>query len=202
MVQATSHGINSSLYDKLSYDPVKDFSSAGMMARTAMFLVVTASLPVNSAQELVNYARANPGKLNYGSQGNGTPGHLGGALLTLRTGINVVHVPYKGAAQAIGDLIAGQVQFGFLSYDGMVNNLVKEKKLRVLAVAASARWPTEPQIPSMGESGIPDFEVLSFFGLSAPAKTPVPILEKLNRAMVEITSRNLSSLSRCSRAPT
>ena len=108
----------------------------------------------------------------------------------LRTGIDVVHVPYKGAAQAIGDLMVGRTQFSFLSYDGMVSNLVKEKKLRVLAVAAPARWPTEPQIPSMGEAGIPDFQVLSYFGLSGPAKTPVPALEKLNHAMVEITKRD------------
>jgi tripartite-type tricarboxylate transporter receptor subunit TctC len=190
VVQAASHGINPSLFGKLNYDPVKDFSSVGMMSRTAMFLVVTASLPVTSVSDLVKYARVNPGKLSYASQGNGSPGHLGGALLTLRTGIDIVHVPYKGAAQAIGDLMVGQVQFGFLSFDGMVSNLVKEGKLKVLAVAASTRWPTEPQIPSMGESGIPDFAVLSFFGLSAPAKTPVSVLEKLNRAVVEITKRD------------
>ncbi len=189
VVQAASHGVNPSLFGKLSYDAVKDFSAAGFMARTAMFLVINASLPVSSAQGLVNYARANPGKLNFASQGNGSPGHLAGALLKQRTGANIVHVPYKGAAQAIGDLMGGQVQFAFLSLDGMVSNLVKDGKLKVLAVAASQRWPTEPQVPSMSESGIPDFEVLSFFGLSAPAKTPEPILEKLNRAMVEISKR-------------
>lgn len=189
VVQVASHGINPSLYGKLSYDPVKDFSSVGFMARTAAFLLINPSLPVSSVQDLVDYARANPGKLNFASQGNGSPGHLAGVLLKQRTGIDIVHVPYKGAAQAVGDLIGGQVQFAFLSFDGMVSNLVKEGKLKVLAVSASQRWPTEPQIPTMGESGVPDFVVLSFFGLSAPAKTPEPILEKLNRAVVAITTR-------------
>ena len=189
VVQAASHGINPSLYRNLSYDPVKDFSAAGFMARTAMFLVINASLPVTSVQGLVDYARANPGKLNFGSGGNGSPHHLAGALLKQRTGTNIVHVPYKGAVPAIVDLVAGRVQFTFLSLDGMVSNLVKEGKLKVLAVAASQRWPTEPQVPSMSESGIADFEVLSFFGLSAPARTPEPVLEKLNRVMVEVSKR-------------
>jgi tripartite-type tricarboxylate transporter receptor subunit TctC len=189
VVQAASHGINPSLFGKLSYDPVKDFSAAGFMARTAMFLVINASLPVSSVRGLVDYARANPGKLNFASAGNGSPQHLAGVLLKQRTGIDIVHVPYKGSAPAIADLTGGQVQFAFLSLDGMVSNLVRDGKLKVLAVAASKRWPTEPQVSSMSESGIPDFEVLSFFGLSAPARTPEPILEKLNRAMVEISER-------------
>lgn len=189
VVQAASHGINPSLYSHLPFDPVKDFSSAGFMARTAMFLLVNATLPVTNVQGLLDYARANPGKLNYGSAGNGSPHHLAGALLQQRTGIEVVHVPYKGAPQLIGELLAGRVHFVFASLDGMVSNLVSEGKLKVLAVAAPKRWPTEPQVPSMSESGIRDFEVLSFFGLSAPAKTPQPILDKLNRTLVEISAR-------------
>ncbi len=189
VVQAASHGINSSLFGKLSYDPIRDFSSAGFMARTAMFLVINPALPVSSVQGLVDYARAHPGKLNFGSAGNGSPHHLAAALLKQRTGVDIVHVPYKGAAPAITDLVGGRVQFAFLSFDGLASSMVREGKLKVLAVAASQRWPTEPQVPSMAESGFPDFEVLSFFGLSAPAKTPEPILEKLNRAMVEISKR-------------
>ncbi len=189
VVQAASHGINPSLYGKLAYDPVKDFSAAGFMARTAMFLVINPALPVSSVQELVNYARASPGKLILGSAGNGSPNHLAGALLMQRTGIDVVHVPYKGVAQALGDLVGGQVQFAFVSFDGLVSNLARDGKLKALAVAAATRWPTEPQIPTMNEAGMPNFEVLGFFGLSAPAKTPEPILEKLNRAMADISKR-------------
>jgi tripartite-type tricarboxylate transporter receptor subunit TctC len=187
VVQVASHGINPSLFSKLSYDAVKDFAAVGFMARTAMFLIVNPSLPVNSVNELLNYARANPGKLNFASQGNGSPGHLAGALLKQRAGVDIVHVPYKGAAQAITDLSGGQVQFSFLSLDGTVASLVKEGKLKVLAVAAGKRWPTEPQIPSMSESGVSDFEALSFFGLAAPAGSPEPMLEKLNRLMVEMS---------------
>jgi len=189
VVQAASHGVNPSLFKNLSYDAIRDFASIGQMARTAMFLVADPKAPFNSAKELISYARENPGKLNYASQGNGSPGHLGGALLTLRTGINIVHVPYKGAAQALTDLSSGQAQFGLLSYDGMAKGLVKSGRLKVLAVAATERWVNEPQIPSMAEAGVPDFQVLSFFGLSAATKTPDTILEKLSRAMREIGSR-------------
>ena len=187
VVQAASHGVNPSLFTKLNYDAVKDFSAAGQMARTAMFLIANPNVPFRTVQDLLKYARANPGKLNYASQGNGSPGHLAGALLTMRTGTNMVHVPYKGAAQALTDLVGGQVQFGFLSLDGVARGLLAEGKLKVLAVAASSRWPTDPQIPSMAEEGVPDFEVLSYFGLAAPARTPEAALDKLNRAMQEIT---------------
>ncbi len=188
VVQAASHGVNPSLFSKLSYDAVKDFAPVAFMARTAMFLIVNPSLPVGNVKELLDYARANPGKVNFASQGNGSPGHLAGALLKQRTDVDIVHVPYKGAAQAITDLSGGQVQFSFLSLDGTVQSLAKEGKLKVLAVAAGKRWPTEPQIPSMAESGVPDFEVLSFFGLAAPAGSPDSMLEKLNRVMVEMSN--------------
>lgn len=189
VVQAASHGVNPSLFTKLNYDAVKDFAAGGQMARTAMFLVANPRAPFNTVRELVGYARAHPAALNYASQGNGSPGHLAGALLTMRTKTSMVHVPYKGAAQALTDLASGQVQFGFLSLDGVARGLVNEGKLKVLAVAASSRWPTEPEIPSMAEEGVPDFEVLSYFGLSAPAKTPSAALDRLNKAMQELTRR-------------
>ena len=159
------------------------------MARTAMFLVANAGAPFNSVRELVTYARANPGKISFASQGNGSPGHLAGALFMMRTNTNMVHIPYKGAAQALNDLAAGQVQLGFLSLDSVARGLAKEGKLKVLGVAAANRWPIEPQIPSAAEEGVPNFEALSFFGLSAPANTPEAVLEKLNKAMVEIARR-------------
>lgn len=189
VVQAASHGVNASLFKNLTFDPIKDFAPVGQMARTAMFLLANKAAPFNSAQELVAYAKANPGKLMYGSQGNGAPGHLAGALLGLKTGIDTVHVPYRGAAPALTDLAGGNIQFAFLSYDGPAQGMVKDGRLKVLAVANSERWPTEPQIPSMAEAGVDNFQVLSFFGLGAPAKTPEPALEKLSKAMLEIGAR-------------
>ena len=189
VVQAASHGVNPSLFKKLHYDPVKDFAAVGQMARTAMFLIANQKAPFNNMKELVAYAKDNPGKLNYASQGNGSPGHLGGALLTLRTGVNLVHIPYKGAGPALADIASGETQMGFLSYDGVAKGLVKAGRLKVLAVAASERWVNEPSIPSMAESGVFNFQVLSFFGLSAPAKTPDVVLDKLSRAMREIGAR-------------
>jgi len=189
VVQAASHGVNPSLFKKLNYDAIKDFAPVGQMARTAMFLIANPKAPFNNMKELVAYAKNNPGKLNYASQGNGSPGHLGGALLTLRTGVSLVHIPYKGAAQALADIASGETQIGFLSYDGVAKGLVKAGRLKVLAVAASDRWVNEPSIPSMAESGLMDLQVLSFFGLSAPSKTPDIVLEKLSKMMLEIGAR-------------
>ncbi len=186
VAQLASHGINSSLFGKLSYDPVKDFAFIGFMARTPMFLVVNPSLPVNSVQELVTYARNHPGKVGFASAGNGSPQHLAGVMFAQRTGIELLHVPYKGSAQAIFDLIAGQVQ---MMFDARALVQAREGKLRVLAIADSKRWPSEPQIPSMAEAGVPDVEVLGYFGLAAPARTPEAILQKLNDAMVTISAR-------------
>lgn len=190
VVQAASHGVNASLFRNLTYDPIKDFAAVGQMARTAMFLMATKLAPFNSAKELVAYAKAHPGKLSYASQGNGSPGHLAGALLGMTTGVEVVHVPYRGAAPALVDLAAGNVQFAFLSYDGVAKGLVKDGRIKVLAVATPNRWPTEADIPSMAEAGIENFQVLSFFGIAAPAKTPEPVLEKLSKAILEIGSRD------------
>lgn len=186
VVQVASHGINPSLFGKLSYDPIKDFAAVGFMARTPMFLVINSSLPVNSVQDLVKYARERPGQLSFASAGNGSPQHLAGALFRQRAGIDILHVPYKGSAQAIVDLIGGQVQ---IMFDARALTYAREGKLKVLAIADSKRWPSEPQIPSMTESGFPDVEVTGYFGLAAPARTPEPILQKLNDAMVNIAKR-------------
>jgi tripartite-type tricarboxylate transporter receptor subunit TctC len=189
VVQSASHGVNPSLFKKLNYDPIKDFAAVGLMTRSVLFLIAHQKAPFNNMKEMLVYAKDNPGKLNYASQGNGSPGHLGGALLTLRTGVQLVHIPYKGAAQALADIASGEAQMGFLSYDGVAKGLVKNGRLKVLAVAAGERWVNEPSIPSMAESGVLDFQVRGFFGLSAPAKTPDAILEKLSQAMREIGAR-------------
>ena len=188
LLQGTSHGINPALYDKLSYDPIKDFAAVGLIANTAFFLVVNASLPVNNVRDLINYAKANPGKLSYASPGIGTPTHLAGEVLNQRGDMGgITHVPYKGDAPAIPDLIADRVLFLF---SATALSFVKQGKLKALAVADSKRWPLEPQIPSMSEAGFPNFEFLSSFGLGAPAKTPEVIQEKINRAMIDIGRRD------------
>jgi tripartite-type tricarboxylate transporter receptor subunit TctC len=186
VAQLASHGINSSLFKNLTYDPVKDFASVGFMARSPMFLFVTPSLPVHSVRELIDYARANPGKLSFASAGNGSPQHLAGVLLAQRAKIDVVHVPYKGAAAALTDLISGQVQFMF---DSSAMNFVRQGRLRVLGVADTKRWPTEPEVPTLAESGLADVIVSGYFGLSAPARTPEATLQRLNEAMNAIAGR-------------
>lgn len=186
LLQGTSHGINPALFPKLSYDPIKDFAVAGLMAKTTFFLVVSSATPARNVAELVAYAKANPGKLSYASPGNATPTHLAGEVLKQRAGIDLQHIPYKGDAPAIVDLIGGRVLFLF---SATALNLVKEGKLRALAVADSQRWPLEPQIPSMAEQGYPNFEFVSYFGLGAPARTPDAVLDRLNRALVAINNR-------------
>lgn len=186
LLQGTSHGINPSLYAKLPYDPIRDFSAVGLIANTTFFLVVNPALPVNNVRELVAYARANPNKLSYASPGNASPTHLAGEMLNRRAEMGLQHVPYKGDAPAIVDLIANRVLFLF---SATALNFVKQGKLKVLAVADTKRWPLEPDIPSMAEAGFPNFEILSYFGLAVPSRTPDAIQEKLNAAIVEIGRR-------------
>lgn len=186
LLQGTSHGINPSLYAKLPYDPIKDFSAVGLLANTTFYLVVNPSLPVNNVRELVAHARANPNKLSFASPGNASPTHLAGEMLNRRAEMGLQHVPYKGDAPAIVDLIANRVLFLF---SATALNFAKQGKLKVLAVADTKRWPLEPDIPSMAEAGFPNFEILSYFGLGVPAKTPDAIQDKLNAAIVEIGRR-------------
>jgi len=186
LLQGTSHGINPGLYPKLNYDPMKDFAVLGLMASTTFFLVTSPVLPINSMSDLIAYAKANPNKLSYASPGNTSPTHLAGEMLNQRAGLGMQHVPYKGDAPAIIDLIAGRVVFLF---SATALPFVKDGRLKVLAVGDSKRWPLEPSIPSMTEVGFPNFEIVSYFGIGAPARTPVAIQEKINRAMNEITKR-------------
>jgi tripartite-type tricarboxylate transporter receptor subunit TctC len=172
-----SHGVNKWLYKSLSYDPDKDFVSVAMMVRSPQFLVLSLALPVNSVHDLIRLAKTQ--KLTYGSVGIGSPNHIAGELFRMRTGINVVHVPYKGSAPANVGLLGGEIDFMF---DATVMQFVHQGKLKALAVAHTERWPTEPDIPSLAELGFPGIVVAPFFALVAPANTPVPVLDKLNEA--------------------
>jgi len=174
-----THAINASLYSKLPFDHVKDFAPIILVAGVPNVLEVTPSLPVNSVQELIAYAKANPGKLNFASSGNGTSIHLSGELFKVMTGVQMTHVPYKGSAPALQDLIAGQVQ---LMFDNLPPSLpqIKAGKLRALAVTSATRAPALPDVPTVAESGLPGFEASSWFGLLAPAGTPPALIAKIN----------------------
>ena len=174
-----THAINPSLYAKMPYDHVKDFAPVVLVASVPNVLVVTPSLPVQSVAELVAYAKANPGKLNFASSGSGTSIHLSGELFKTTAGVQIVHVPYKGSAPALTDLVGGQVH---LMFDNLPPSLpqIKAGKLRALAVTSLARAPALPDVPTMVESGFPTFEASSWFGLLAPAGTKPEIVAKIN----------------------
>ena len=174
-----THAINPNLYSKMPYDHVKDFSPVILVAGVPNVLVVNPSLPVHSVKELIDYAKANPGKLNFASSGNGTSIHLSGELFKTMAGVQMTHVPYKGSAPALADLMGGQVQ---LMFDNLPSSLglIKGGKLRAIAVTSTTRAAALPDVPTIAESGLPGFEASSWFGVLAPAGTPHDIVAKLN----------------------
>ena len=174
-----THAINASLYAKMPYDHVRDFAPVILVAGVPNVLVVNPTLPVNSVQELIAYGKANPGKLNFASSGNGTSIHLAAELFKTMTGVQMAHVPYKGSAPALVDLIGGQVQ---LMFDNLPSALpqIKAGKLKALAVTSAQRSAALPDLPTVAESGLPGFEASSWFGLLTPAGTPKDIIAKLN----------------------
>jgi tripartite-type tricarboxylate transporter receptor subunit TctC len=174
-----THAINPALYPKLPYDHMRDFAPVILVAGVPNVLVVNPALPVNSVQELVAYAKANPGKLNFASSGSGTSIHLSAELFKTAAGLAMTHVPYKGSSPALMDLIGGQVQ---LMFDNLPSALpqIRGGKLKALAVTSPERAPALPDVPTIAESGFPGFEASSWFGLLAPAGTPQPTIAKLN----------------------
>ncbi len=177
--------INPNLLAKLSYDPFRDFAPVCMLVINPQVLVAHPSLPANNVKELIALAKARPGQLNFGSSGTGTATHLGMELLKLATGINVVHVPYKGGAPAVTDLIAGQVQMIFVSMPSVMPH-VQSGRLKALAVGSAKRVQSAPDIPTVAEAGYPGFEYANWNALFAPAGTPAAILNKLNAEVVRI----------------
>jgi tripartite-type tricarboxylate transporter receptor subunit TctC len=174
-----THAINASLYAKMPYDHLKDFVPVILVAGVPNVLVVNPALPVNSVAELIAYAKANPGKLNFASSGSGTSIHLSAELFKVMAGVQMTHIPYKGSAPALQDLLGGQVQ---LMFDNLPPSLpqIKAGKLRALAVTTATRAPALPDVPTVAEAGLPGFESSSWFGLLAPAGTPPAIVVKLN----------------------
>ena len=174
-----THSINPSLYGHLPYDPVKDFAPISLLGTLPNVLVVNPSLPVRSVQELIALAKAKPGTLTFASGGNGTTHHLSGELFKRMAGVDMTHVPYKGNAPAITDVIGGQVN---VMFDNISNSLphIKAGKLRALAVTGPVRSPVLPNVPTLAELGFPGYNITSWFGLFAPAATPQPIVSRLN----------------------
>ena len=183
MGAVATHAINPSLYGRLPYDPVKDFAPVALVAQVPNILVVNPSVPVRSVKELIDLARARPGYLNFGSGSTGSTGHLAGELFNTMAGVRMVHIPYKGGAPAMTDLLAGQVQ---LMFDNLANALpnVRAGRLRALAVTTLARSPAMPDLPTIAESGLPGFDLTTWFGLMVPAGTPTEIVSRLNAEIV------------------
>lgn len=185
LLASTIHTINPSLYRKLAYDPIRDFTPITLIAATSQVLAVHPSLPVRTVKELVAYAKKRPGQIHYSSAGNGSQPHLTAELFKSRTGIDIIHVPYKGGPPAMNDLLAGHVALSFATSPSAVPH-VKSGKLRALAVSTAKRISALPDVPTIDESGVPGFEASGANGLVGPAGMPAAVVEKLNAAIVRI----------------
>ena len=183
-----THSINPAVYPKIPYDPVTDFAPVIQYGTAPNVLVVNPGVPVNTVKELADYIRARPGQTNYGSSGNGTSNHLAGAMFVSRQKGKATHIPYKGGAQAITDLLRGDVQFMFYHYLPLLPHIA-EGKMRPLAITGAARIDALPNVPTMKEAGMDDFVVSAWFGVYAPAKTPPEIVNALHDAI----SRGINS---------
>jgi len=174
-----THAINASLYSKMPYDHVKDFTPIVLVAGVPNVLVVNPSVPVNSVGDLIKLAQAKPGAINFASSGSGTSIHLSGELFKTMAHVDMTHVPYKGSAPALTDLIGGQVQ---VMFDNLPSSLaqIKAGKLRAVAVTSLKRAPALPDVPTISESGLPGFEASSWFGVLGPAGTPPSVVTRIN----------------------
>ncbi len=180
-----THAINQSLYKKLPYDPIKDFAPLTRVAMVPNLLVANPGKPYKTVKELIAYAKANPGKVNFGSSGSGSSIHLSGELFNALAKVQMVHVPYKGSAPAVSDLLGGQIDIMFDNMPSAIQH-VRAGKLRPLAVTTARRSPELPDVPTIAEAGVPGYEATSWFGLFAPAGTPAPVVAKLNGALVKV----------------
>jgi tripartite-type tricarboxylate transporter receptor subunit TctC len=176
--------VNVSMYDKLPFDPIKDFAPVTLVAKVPNILVVHPSVPIKSVQELIDYAKKNPGKLRYGSPGSGTSNHLSAELLNTMAGISMLHIPYKSSAQMTTDIMGGQVEVVFHNAPVLMPH-VKSGALRGLAVTSAKRNPSVPELPTVAESGVPGFEVTAWFGFLAPAGTPQAVISKVHADVVK-----------------
>jgi tripartite-type tricarboxylate transporter receptor subunit TctC len=175
---------NVHLYKHVGFDPVKDFAPVAYAGANIICLAVNAELPINTVADLIAYAKKNPGKLNYGSSGVGSPHHLAGELLHQKTGIDIAHIPYKGGGAAVNDLLGGHIGMAFLSLSAALPQ-VNTGRLRIIAVVEKTRYPAMPDIPTIGET-VPGFEMSSWVGVFAPAATPPDVIAKLNGGIAKV----------------
>jgi tripartite-type tricarboxylate transporter receptor subunit TctC len=176
--------VNPHIYARMPFDPIKELTPVASAARVLVFLVTKPSLPVNTAQEFLDHVKANPGRLSYGSAGNGSSPHLAGEMMKSQAGLFAVHVPYRGAAPALQDLLAGQIDFYFDPGIGL--NQVRAGRLKLLAVGSPKRSPLFPQVPTLDEVGLKGFDADTVFGFYAPAGTPAEVVALLNREINRI----------------
>jgi len=185
VMMETSAVLQQWLHKSVPFDVVADFAPVAGTATTPLFLFANASLPVSNLKELIAYAKANPGKLSVGTPGIGTPHHLAAAMLNATAGIDITHVPYKGTAPALNDLLGGQIPLLWAT-PNVVIQYVESGKVKPLVVGSLQRAPILPNVPTANESGLPGFDVSVWFGVAAPAKTPRDIIEPLSRTLAEI----------------
>jgi tripartite-type tricarboxylate transporter receptor subunit TctC len=177
-----SHTVNPAIYAKLPFDTLKDFEPVGTVASLPQILVANPQFPANNVAELIALAKARPGTLSYASVGVGSPGHLAGELFKLRTGTQMTHVPYRGGGPAVSDVMGGQVPLLWVSIPAAAQ-FVKSGKLKALGVSTLKRSAAFPDVPTLQEAGVADFEVDSWYAMFVPAKTPKAVIDKLNRAL-------------------
>ena len=180
-----THAVNQSLYVSAGFDSTIDFAAITMVANTTNILVVHPAVPAQTMAELLAYARANPNKLNYASPGNGSPSHLATEIFKSMAGVELVHVPYKGSGPALADMLGGQIQF-WIANSPVVLQHIETGKLRALASTSAKRPMVAPNIPTIDEAGLTDYEADTWFGIFAPAKTPKAVLAQLNQDIVAV----------------
>lgn len=187
-VYTIANTINATLYEKLGYDPLKDFEPVGLIAKVPNLLVVNNNVPVKTVAEYVAYTKAQPNGITFASSGSGSSIHLSGEMFKMVTKLNMLHVPYRGSAPAVTDLIGGQVQSMFDNAPSALPH-VQGGRLRAIAITSAQRSPLLPDVPTIAESGYPGFDVQSWFGLALPAGTPRPVVDRLNAAMQQVIAQ-------------
>ncbi len=181
----SSHTINPAIFPKLPFDTAKDFAPVGMVASLPQILVALPSFAASTVPELIKLAKEKPGELQFASVGNGSPSHLAGELFNLRTGTKITHVPYRGGGPAMNDVLGGQVSMLWVSIPAAAQ-FVKAGKVKAIAVSTAKRSAAFPDVPTVQESGVRDFEVDSWYAMFVPAKTPKPVIDKLNTALNKV----------------
>ncbi|NMM80591.1 LacI family transcriptional regulator [Acidovorax sp. SRB_14] len=180
-----THAINAALYKKMPFDHIKDFAPLSRVANVPNLLVAHPAEPYKTVPEMIAYAKAHPGKINFGSPGNGASPHLSGELFKSMAKVNLTHIPYKGSAPAVSDLLGNQISIMFDNMPSVIPH-VRSGKLRAIAITTAKRSPELPDVPTIAEAGVPGYEAVSWFGMFAPAGTPAPVLATISAALSKV----------------